>query len=160
MIEVRELDNDEINALLERVHYGHFACCRNARPYVVPVHYAWDGHSIFVYTTEGKKTDTIAENPNVCLQVEDVTDTRHWTSVVVDGTAELIGPGEERESALKLIMKSNPTLTPAVSVHWMDNWVKQNVEVIYKITPEFTSGRAAVPSSDQPPISRTLNTNQ
>ena len=157
MIEVRELDNDEINALLKRMHYGHLACCRDSKPYVVPVNYAWDGRSIFVYTTEGKKTDIIAKNSNVCLQVEDVTNAHHWTSVVVDGIAEPIEPGEERGRALKLIMKVDPTLTPAVSVHWMDSWVKQNVEVIYKITPGLTSGRAAVPSltSRSPPSPQT-----
>ena len=153
MIQVRELADREIETLLNEVQYGHLACCSQSKPYVVPVHYAWDGRALYVYTTEGKKSDIIAENPNVCLQVEEVMDNRHWTSVVIEGVAERLDMGDERGHAVQLIMKVNPTLTPAISVHWMDDWIKRNVEVVYKITPTFMSGRAAVPGFDQPPVS-------
>ena len=150
MIEVRELSDAEILVVLRRLDYGHLGCCRDGRPYVVPVHFAFDGKHIYVYTTEGKKFDIITENPQVCLQLEEVTDDRHWLSVIVDGYAEQIGPGSERDNALAMILKANPTLTPAVSIHWMDNWVKENVEVVYRITPETTSGREAAGGGQKP----------
>ena len=154
MIEVRELTDHEIDELLARVGYGHLACSRDSVPYVVPVQYAWDGRAVFLYTTEGRKSDTIAENPNVCLQVEDVEDNRHWCSVIVEGVAERLDAGDERAMALKMIMKTNPTLTPAISIHWLDDWVKQNVEVVYRIKPTYTSGRASVPGRDAEPFAR------
>jgi nitroimidazol reductase NimA-like FMN-containing flavoprotein (pyridoxamine 5'-phosphate oxidase superfamily) len=99
---------------------------------------------IFIYTTEGKKTEIIDQNPNICLQIEDVKDNQHWTSVVVEASATRLTAGKERDTAIEIITKINPTLTPAVSVRWMDDWVRENREVVYRITPVVTSGRRAV----------------
>lgn len=144
MIEIEDLTDAEISDLLMRVGYGHLACCQDDRPYVVPVHYAYDGISIFIYTTEGKKFEIIRHNPNVCLQVEEVVDNRHWLSAVIDGIAIGLTHGPERGRALELVVSANPTLTPAVSIRWMDDWVRENIEVIYRITPTMTSGRRSV----------------
>ena len=144
MIEVEDLSESEVVEILGRVGYGHLACCRDNRPYVVPVHYAYDAGAIIIYTTEGKKFEIISINPNVCLQVEEVADNQHWTSVIVDGVAEQIKNGPERDRALELIVSVNPTLTPAVSIRWMDDWIRENIEVVYLITPTATSGRRSV----------------
>ncbi len=144
MIEVEELSNVEILEVLKRVDYGHLACSLYDKPYVVPVHYAFEDGVIFIYTTEGKKSEMIAVNPNICLQVEDVTDEQHWESVIVYGEAGPIMDEAARERALELIVAINPTLTPAVSIHWMDNWVRENIEVVYKIIPVEMTGRRAV----------------
>jgi nitroimidazol reductase NimA-like FMN-containing flavoprotein (pyridoxamine 5'-phosphate oxidase superfamily) len=141
MIEVRELTDAQITELLERTAYGHLACCRNNEPYVVPVHFAYDDGVIYVYTTQGKKYEIIRENPRVCLQAEEVTDNEHWRSVIVDGEAAEITDAEERQRAMALITKINPTLTPAVSVRWMDSWVRENIAVIYRIYPLRMTGR-------------------
>jgi nitroimidazol reductase NimA-like FMN-containing flavoprotein (pyridoxamine 5'-phosphate oxidase superfamily) len=144
MIEVREMDNNEINDVLAHVGYGHLACSLNDEPYLVPIHYAYSPPKFYVYTTEGKKSEIIGENPNVCLQVEDVKDNKHWRSVIITGRAERLVDEETREAALKVIVSVNPTLTPAVSIHWMDNWVRENIEVIFSITPREITGRTAV----------------
>lgn len=144
MIEVEDLSENEISDIIARIGYGHLACCRNGHPYVVPVHYAFSEGVIYIYTTEGKKFDIINENPNVCLQVEEVIDNRQWQSVIIDGIAVQIASGDERDRALKLIACVNPTFTPAVSIRWLDGWVRENIEVIYKVTPNATSGRRAV----------------
>jgi uncharacterized protein len=140
MIEIQDLSEKEIAALLERVGYAHLACCVDDRPYLVPVHYVYDDRFIYIYTTEGKKFDIIRANPNVCLQVEEVTDNHHWQSVIVEGIARELAAGA-RDRAMKLILAANPTLTPALSVRWMDAWVRENIEVVYRITPHATSGR-------------------
>ena len=144
MIQIDDLSDDEITALLESVGYGHLACCNNDKPYVVPVHYAYHDGAVLIYTTEGKKFEILKDNPNVCLQVEDVTDERHWSSVIVDGTAAQLTIGPEREEALRKILERSPTLIPAVSVRWMDSWVRENIEVIYRVTIKATSGRRTV----------------
>jgi nitroimidazol reductase NimA-like FMN-containing flavoprotein (pyridoxamine 5'-phosphate oxidase superfamily) len=144
MIEVRDLSDDEIAEFLKSTHYGHLACCRDGEPYIVPIHFAFDDGDIFVYTTEGKKFEIIKENPRVCLQAERVTDERHWQSVIVDGEAEQITDDAERQRARDLITATNPTLTPAVSIRWMDSWVRENIEVIYRIRPLQISGRKSV----------------
>ncbi|MBK9766330.1 MAG: hypothetical protein IPP63_04580 [Chloracidobacterium sp.] len=55
----------------------------------------------------------------------------------------------ERERILALIAEINPTLTPAVSIHWMDNWIRENIEVIYRIVPLEMNGRRAVRTDDK-----------
>ena len=144
MIEVQELGNKQIEVLLKRVGYGHLGCARNNHPYVVPINYAYEYGLIYIYTTEGKKSEMIAANPEVCLQVEEVENNKNWKSVIVIGDAEEITDEAEREHALEFILKINPTLTPALSIRWMDSWVRENIEVIYRIRPRITSGRTAI----------------
>ena len=52
MLEVVELLRPQIIELLERLDYGHLACSLNDRPYVIPVHFAYDNGEVFIYTTE------------------------------------------------------------------------------------------------------------
>ena len=144
MIEIEEMGNSEIDALLAKTGYGHLACARNNEPYVVPIHYAYAKPYVYIYTTLGKKAEIIKENPRVCLQVEEVGDNKHWHSVIVYGTAEELIDESEREIALKAITATNPTLTPAVSIRWMDSWVRENIEVIYRVTPTEMTGRATI----------------
>ena len=142
MIEVQEMTNSEIDDVLARIGYGHLACARNNRPYVVPIHYVYDKLKIYIYTTDGKKTDIIRDNPQVCLQVEEVVDNGDWRSVIINGEAERVTDRGEREKAVKLIRSSNPSLTPAISIRWMDNWVRENIEVVYRIRPTTITGRS------------------
>lgn len=150
MVEVEELNSAEIEELLKSIGYGHLACSHNDIPYVVPVHFAFDDGVIFIYTTEGKKSVIIHENPNVCLEAEMVVDNQNWQSVIVNGVAERLRDETERQHALELITKANPTLSPAVSIRWLDNWVRENIEVVYRITPERTSGRRARAETTDP----------
>jgi nitroimidazol reductase NimA-like FMN-containing flavoprotein (pyridoxamine 5'-phosphate oxidase superfamily) len=141
MIQVEEMANSEIQALLARVSYGHLACARDNQPYVVPVNYAYDDPYLYIYTTDGMKAEIIRDNPRVCLQVEDVVDNTNWKSVIVMGEAEQITSVKEREQIVQMIRQINPTLTPAISIRWMDAWVRENVEVIFRITPTNSTGR-------------------
>jgi uncharacterized protein len=147
MIAVEEMSNGDIKEVLKRVGYGHLGMVRGTHPYIVPIHYAYEDPYIYIYTTEGKKTEIIKDNPEVCLQVEDVRDNQDWQSVIVTGEAVRITDTEEREHALKFILALNPTLTPAVSIRWMDSWVRENIEVVYRILPRMLTGRATIEHS-------------
>ncbi|MGE3467442.1 MAG: pyridoxamine 5'-phosphate oxidase family protein [Pyrinomonadaceae bacterium] len=139
--EIVDLGNDEIARLLREVNFGHLGLSRDDRPYVVPVHFAYDEPHVFFFTTEGLKTDIIDVNSTVCLQVEDVKDRENWQSVILTGKAERLISDPDKGNALELIKAVNPKLSPAWSVRWLDGWVRSNVEVIYRITPEFITGR-------------------
>jgi nitroimidazol reductase NimA-like FMN-containing flavoprotein (pyridoxamine 5'-phosphate oxidase superfamily) len=145
MIEVKDMAPSEVESLLNRVHYGHLGCASNNHPYVVPIHFAYDESTIYVYTTEGKKSKMIDANPEVCLQVEKVIDNENWASVIVIGDAKKLDNADDREEAYAAIAATNPTLTPAISFRWLDNWVRENkdVEVVYRIDRKTTTGRKA-----------------
>lgn len=134
----------EAREVLASINYAHLAMAKDNIPYVVPVHYAFDGDQLYVYTTEGKKADIIRVNPEICLQAEDVRDNENWQSVIVEGIAEQVTDEDMRQKALDVILAVNPKLTPAISIRWMDSWVRENVEVIYKITPRSITGRRTV----------------
>jgi len=144
MIEVQEMSDSEIEEVLARIGYGHLACARDDRPYIVPINYAYQKPDIFIYTTAGLKTEIINANPHVCLQVEEVIDNEDWRSVVVNGDAEQIIDRKDREAAIKLIRSTNSTLTPAISIRWVDNWIRENVEVVYRMKPSMVTGRSSV----------------
>ena len=144
MIEIEEMRTDEAREVLGSINYAHLAMAKDNIPYVVPVHYAFDGGDLYVYTTKGKKADIIRVNPEICLQAEDVEDNENWKSVMVAGTAEQITDEDSRQKALDVILKVNPRLTPAISIRWMDSWVRENIEVIYRIRPRSITGRRTI----------------
>ena len=145
MLEVNNMTHDEIDNLLDRVRYGHLGCSRNNHPYVVPIHFALDEHTIYIFTTEGIKSEMIDTNPEVCLQVEEVVDDENWSSVVIVGDAEKLTTPQELDKALAAITAANPTLTPARNLRWVDAWVREqkDVEVVYRINRKTTTGRRA-----------------
>ncbi|MBA3440761.1 MAG: pyridoxamine 5'-phosphate oxidase family protein [Pyrinomonadaceae bacterium] len=148
MIEIEEMAVKEMQDLLQKVGYGHLGCAREGRPYVVPVHYAYADPDLYIFTTEGMKTDYIAANPEVCLQVEEVHNPANWRSVIVTGQAEHITKSEDTEHAMQFITEQNPTLTPAINKMWIDVWGRANVVAIYRIHPSIISGRKTLNAGD------------
>ena len=144
MLKVEDMPPAEMHALLQRESFGHLGCARDGRPYVVPMHYAYDGKELYFFTTEGMKTQFIEANPKVCLQVEEITDSTHWRSVMVIGQAEQLTSAEELQRAMKLITERNPSLTPAMSATQLDTWGRAVDIALYRINPELIDGRKTV----------------
>lgn len=144
MLKVEDMAPAEMHALLQRESFGHLGCARGGRPYVVPMHYGYDGKELFFFTTQGMKTQFIDANPQVCLQVEEITDSTHWRSVMVVGKAEQITRNEEMQQAMKLITERNPSLTPAISSTELDALGRAVDIALYRIVPELIDGRKTV----------------
>lgn len=143
MIEIREMGKDEIEDVLKKVGYCHFACTLDDRPYIVPINYAYRTPNIYIYTTKGKKSKIIDENPRVCLQVEEVINNGDWRSVVFNGIAKRIVDPQELEDIIGLIVETNPPPTPATGIRWENDWIRENQEMVYRIEPEKVTGRYA-----------------
>ena len=141
MLKVEDMRPADMHALLERESFGHLGCARDGRPYVVPMNYAYDGKELYFFTTEGMKTQFIQSNPQVCLQVEEITDSTHWRSVMVIGKAKQLTGKEDMQRAMKLITDRNPSLTPAISATQLDTWGRAVDIALYRITPELIDGR-------------------
>jgi len=144
MLKVEDMTPAETHELLQRQHFGHLGCARDNRPYVVPMNYAYDGKELYFFTTSGMKTRFIDANPQVCLQVEEVTDSTHWRSVMVTGIANHLTSHDDVERAMGLITARNPTLTPALSATQVDAWGRAVDVALYRITPEIMDGRKTV----------------
>lgn len=148
MIEIEEMEMQEVHALLERADYGHLGCSRDNRPYVIPIHYAYEDPDIYIFTTEGMKTEFIGANAEVCLQVEDVVDPTNWKSVIATGKVELLTNQEEMERAMQSITKANPTLSPALNKMQVDPGVSSSNIKLYCLRPDMISGRKTLPPGE------------
>jgi nitroimidazol reductase NimA-like FMN-containing flavoprotein (pyridoxamine 5'-phosphate oxidase superfamily) len=146
MLDIDEMGRDEIVEILMRVGYGHLGFNCEGKPYVMPMHYYLDDSGrdphIYLFTTEGMKTQAIDKNPEVCLQVEEVfDDPLHWRSVIVNGTAKQLKDREEIERVREIVKQHNPTLSPAINRTWTDSWGRAQVVTIYQIEPIEMTGR-------------------
>jgi len=146
MLKVEDMSPTEMHTLLQRESFGHLGCARDARPYVVPMHYAYDGKDLYFFTTQGMKTRFIQANPQVCLQVEEVTDPMNWRSVMVIGRATELTLADEMQRAMRLITERNPSLSPAISATQVDSLGRGVDIALYRITPEVIDGRQTVAS--------------
>jgi nitroimidazol reductase NimA-like FMN-containing flavoprotein (pyridoxamine 5'-phosphate oxidase superfamily) len=144
MLKVGEMTADEMRALLQHKGFGHLGCARDDHPYVVPMHYTFDGQDLYFFTTEGTKTEFIAANSEVCFQVEEIADTAHWQSVMVLGRARRLTKSDEVERAMRLITEKNPTLTPALNKTDIGAWHRWNNIALYCVRPTAIYGRKTV----------------
>lgn len=144
MLKVGGMSKGEMQALLLRAGYGHLGCTRDGHPYVVPMHYAYDGQDLYFLTTEGTKTEFMAANSEVCFQVEEVTNTSNWRSVMVTGEAHKISKSDEMERALGLIAERNPTLMPALNKTEIGSWHRLNKIALYRVSVNSIYGRKTV----------------
>lgn len=141
VLEIEEMGNDEIHEMISSENFAHLGCSHNDTPYVVPINYAFLDPHIYIYTTEGKKSEILRSNPCVCLQIEKIKSRTEWRSVIIDVVAHQVKDVDERERAVDAILRINPTLTPAISIRWMDDWVRENIEMIFRLEPTSRSGR-------------------
>jgi uncharacterized protein len=91
-----ELNEIQINNLLLSQAIGRLACTDGLRPYITPVTYVFDGKCIYGQTREGMKLNTLRKNPEVCFEIDTMTDLANWQSVLVFGKFEEL-TGEEAD---------------------------------------------------------------
>jgi uncharacterized protein len=144
MLRIEDMPAREMHRMLETTCFGHLACAQNGRPYVVPMHYAYDGKELYFFTTEGMKTHFMNGNPQVCLQVEEIKDSAHWRSVMVIGRAAKLTNQGEIEQAMRIITERNPSLTPALSATQLDAWGRAVEIALYRLQPEVIDGRKTI----------------
>src|SRR5262245_42899623 len=97
---IYKIMGDDAQAILREGNLGRLGCIAAGWPYVVPVNYFFDGKDIYVHTLPGKKLDALRANPRVCLQVDEIKDSFHWSSVIAYGTFEEVSNEETREKVL------------------------------------------------------------
>ena len=97
---IDELAEHDCRAVLAQASVGRLGYCSNSQPYVVPVCFGFDNDSIYVFSTFGQKIESMRSNPEVCLQVDEITSKSEWVSVVVHGKYdELSDPRRSVERA-------------------------------------------------------------
>ena len=146
---IRELSATECHDVLRRATIARLGCARENQPYVVPVHVYFDGDCLYSFATLGQKIAWMRENPQVCVQVDDIVDRFHWATVVAFGRYEelLHMPRHEddRRRAQELFQSVPEWWQPAHS----NPGREVRMAMIYRIRIDRVTGRLAEPSTDE-----------
>ncbi len=132
---------------LQQKLVGRIAFYSDDQLYVVPISYAYDGVYIYCHSYEGKKMDMLRKNPNICFEVDDITDMANWKSVIVWGRAEELPAGKERNEALQVLLKRSLPVSSSVTTHLGTQWPFSSTEVekidgiVFRVKVEEKTGR-------------------
>jgi nitroimidazol reductase NimA-like FMN-containing flavoprotein (pyridoxamine 5'-phosphate oxidase superfamily) len=90
---VEEITPDECRQALASAKFARLACALEDQPYVVPVYLAYyqsqSGEDyLYGFATLGQKIEWMRANPNVCVEVDDISNSSEWLSVVALGRYE------------------------------------------------------------------------
>ena len=125
-------DRAEIEDILNRGQVCHLGLIDNGLPYVVPVNYGYRDGCLYVHSArEGRKIDILRRNNAVSFSIyidnslvqSDVACNwgMSYRSVMGTGTAVLVDSREEKEQALRIIMKHYAGPIAAFETTRLDN---------------------------------------
>ena len=149
---IHDLTPADCRDVLSRVTLARLACARDDQPYVVPISLAYDveSNSLFSFSTIGKKVEWMRENPKVCVEVEDVADRFHWTTVVISGRYDEIADADEhadlRRRALGLFEHREEWWLPGAARLGPQ---EHPAVVVYRILIDRMTGRRAARDREQ-----------
>ena len=144
---VGELSDIQMENLLTSQVIGRLACTDSKQPYIVPVTYTYDGKYIYGQSNEGMKLDILRKNPNVCFEVDSMTDMRNWQSVIIYGKFEEL-KNEDALLARDILFNRVYTLMTSSTIHGFGHEETGKVDdstrvkyVMYRIKIKKMTGR-------------------
>jgi nitroimidazol reductase NimA-like FMN-containing flavoprotein (pyridoxamine 5'-phosphate oxidase superfamily) len=132
------LDEDGVESLLRSALVGRVACCRHddARPYLVPIAYGYDGESIYAISGPGRKIAIMREQPMVSFEVDEATAEDRWSSVIADGEFQEIMDLDDRMRAIEIVAPGNGAMGVSPDA------------IVYRLRLSNKSGRFEVPDAE------------
>lgn len=150
-------DQNEILNILDRGKIVHVGMVDDGKPYVVPMNYGYtmQNGKLTLYlhgATEGRKIDVLRKNPDVFIEIDtDITPFTGetachygigYSSIMGEGTAELVEDLEQKKAALSLLMKTQ------TGEDFVFNDKMANVVAIIKLTiSDYTAKRRPIPQA-------------
>jgi nitroimidazol reductase NimA-like FMN-containing flavoprotein (pyridoxamine 5'-phosphate oxidase superfamily) len=101
------LGDAECRALLERQRLCVVSVVDGAEPYAVPVFYCFDGVTLYLGTSEGRKTRALDANSRVYIVVTEVGPGDAWRSVAIAGRVRTLTMETERQRAIEVLIAHN-----------------------------------------------------
>jgi uncharacterized protein len=142
---VQEMTQQECIDVVSAGRLGRLACARDNRPYVVPIYYAFAKNDLYSVSMPGQKVEWMRTNPNVCVQVDTVSDHGEWRSVVMHGLYKELpdtpGTQHEREHAWSLLQQHANWWEPGGLKPAPQSITASPTHLFYRITIESMTGR-------------------
>lgn len=88
----RDMERDEIEAMLGRNNVGRLAFSFHDRVDVQPIHYVYERGWIYGRTSEGDKISALTHNQWVAFEIDEIKGVFEWKSVVVHGSFWILHP--------------------------------------------------------------------
>jgi len=149
---IRKMTEAECLDTLARSRLGRLACAHLNQPYVVPIYFAYEHPYLYAFTTPGQKVDWMRYNPLVCLEVDEIGDSEHWTSVVIFGKYEELRKLPEwldpSLHALELLNKDADWWESGCESSRVRDPTQSLEPLFYRICIQRLSGRRATSSSE------------
>jgi nitroimidazol reductase NimA-like FMN-containing flavoprotein (pyridoxamine 5'-phosphate oxidase superfamily) len=106
------LSDRQARKLLQTSQVARLGCIVNGAPYITPINYDFEGDCVYGHSRAGMKISALRQNPQACIQVDQVESVMCWSSVLAFGDFEEIVEPAEREEILSRLLKRFPLLTP------------------------------------------------
>ena len=129
-----KLNDAEIDNLLLSQSVGRIGYTNGKKPLITPVTYVYDGKKIIGQTKEGMKMDIIRKNPQVCFEVDVMSNMDNWKSVLVSGVFRELS-GEKADKARDYLFSHVLTLMTCSAVHKHQHETACKVEDNNRIKP-------------------------
>lgn len=138
----RDLDFNEIEAMLRAHHYGRLAFSFRDRVDVEPIHYVYGEGWLFCRTSPGTKVTQLAHHPWVAFEIDEVRGLFEWRSAVVKGTVYFVEPdgSDLQESAWQTALAALRQLVPDALAEGDPTPART---VVFRIHIDEMHGRAA-----------------
>lgn len=101
------LGDAECRVVLERQRLCVVSVVDGGEPYAVPVFYGFDGETLYLGTSEGRKTRALDANSRVYVLVTEVGPGDAWRSVAIAGRARTLTTDAERQQAIEVLIAHN-----------------------------------------------------
>jgi hypothetical protein len=112
----------------------------NGGPYVVPINCHFEDNCLYSHSLPGLKISGLRENPQACVQVDEIESDLHWRSAIAFGKFEEITKPNERADVLAKLLGRFPLLTPVESAIAVDGSVPE--VIVFRIRIERLTGVA------------------
>jgi len=116
---IEEMSSKEIIELLERARLGRIACAQKGQPYVVPFYFVYSEGFLYSFTAIGRKIHWMRANPLVCVEADEIANSREWSTVIIYGSYEELSDSPEsqlkREFAWELLQQYPMWWEPALA---------------------------------------------
>jgi uncharacterized protein len=147
---IRELREDECEALLGRNQVGRIAYIRDDAPDIEPIHYVYEDGTIYGRTSKGTKVEATgyAWAP-VAFEVDEIEALFRWRSVVVHGGFSVVPyygtdwEADEWKRGVELLRELIPET-------FTDDDPTDFRTVVFRIAVRSMRGRAAHPDGEEP----------
>lgn len=82
------LSQSEIEKVLSNNLIGRIGCIDDQGIFIVPVTYVYRNGIVTCHSFEGRKLAAMRTNPDICFEIEAITDFKNWKCIIAQGRFE------------------------------------------------------------------------